>query len=58
MNGNKILICNRENRKGEGLSVVFRNNLEIKLMSHRMFVSFEIAVWKIKLKEMERKISF
>ena len=55
-NGLKIDTINRQNRRGGGLAIIFRNDIKVKRTKSGAKTSFEYALWKINLKNVTTSV--
>ena len=51
-NGYKLSNVNRNHRRGGGLALAYKNNLEVRLSLHGQSCSFEYAVWECNISNM------
>ena len=51
-NGYKLSNINRNQRRGGGLALAYKNNLNVKLSLHGQSCSFEYAVWECNISNM------
>ena len=51
-NGYKLSNVNRNHKRGGGLALAYKNNLDVKLSLHGQSHSFEYAVWKCNISNM------
>ncbi|KAK6184551.1 hypothetical protein SNE40_007001 [Patella caerulea] len=45
--GTKLDHCDRKDRPGGGISLVYRDNSKVKLIKHDILRTFEYAIWKL-----------
>ncbi|KAK6183398.1 hypothetical protein SNE40_010887 [Patella caerulea] len=46
-NGTKLDHCDRKDRPGGGIGLVYRDNSKVKLIKHDILRTFEYAIWKL-----------
>ena len=51
--GYKIDVVERKNRSGGGVSLIYRNNIEVSCVEKEEYESFEYVLWRMQLRNQQ-----